>query len=120
MTPTLLLLAVAAHFDLSVATLRSRDRTRYVVQARQAAAWVLRTAYPALGLVSVGELLGRDHTTIIYSLSAVEDRMEADPLLAAQLLSLVALAQVPASAAPQTLSPGDDRRFYSVKIARTA
>jgi len=117
MTPATLLALVAAHFDLTVAQLRSRNRTRVVAYARQAAAWVLRIAFPVLSLQDVGALLGgRDHTTIIFACQQVELRMAADPDLAAVLLALVALG----GERQRETRPGDDRRFWGVTIARTA
>lgn len=111
MIPHDLLLAVAASFGLSVIQLRSRTRDRYVSHARQAAAWVLRSAFQDLSLEAIGALLGgRDHTTIIWALKAVELRMDSDPVLAARLRALVA---PPARAS-------SDRVFWGVTIARTA
>jgi chromosomal replication initiator protein len=93
-----LLELVAALFGLTRDDLVGRSRRRHVVEARQAAAWVLRRAYPALSLEAIGEILGdRDHTTIIYSLAQVEERMRADPGLAADLRALI-----PAPVAPAT------------------
>lgn len=111
MTPNALLLAVAVAFDLTVSTLQSSCRTRYVSHARQCAAWVLRQRFPDLTLQAIGDLLGKDHTTIIYALQAVEQRMVRDPDLAAQLRTLIA-RRPPKQAT--------DRAFWGVTIARTA
>jgi len=124
MTPQALITAVAAYFGLRVETLLSRNRTRYVAEARQAAGWVLRCAYPSLGLIDIGTLLGRDHTTVMFGLRAVEDRMDADPDLRSDLLALVAQcrrrSEAPAVPTVPALRPGDDRRFWSVRKAVTA
>jgi len=89
MTPKQLIAAVAAHFDLTCADLTGRSRMSIVVEARQAAAWVLRRAIPALSLTDIGRLLHRDHTTVIYSLRQVEQRLAADPHVRAELHSLL-------------------------------
>lgn len=90
MTPAKLIALVASAFGLEAGDVTGRSRRAYIVQARQAAAWVLRRAYPAISLEEVGRLLGgRDHTTIIYSLEQVEARIAADPCLRAQLHSLL-------------------------------
>jgi chromosomal replication initiator protein len=129
MIPEALLAAVAALFGVPVEQLRSSNRTRYVSQARQAAAWVLRSAYPALSLQDIGTMLHRDHTTIIFSLKAVEVRMEADADLESDLLALIATVRLrsdpkePSGAgmpAVPAARPGDDRRFWGVTIASTA
>lgn len=98
MTPRDLLARVANAFDLSPADLIGRSRMHVVVEARQAAAWVLRRACPALALADIGHLLGgRDHTTVIYSLKQVEQRLAIDPAYAAQLHSLLPQAPLVAS-----------------------
>jgi len=84
-----LIAAVADRFDLTSADLIGRSRMRVVVEARQAAAWVLRRAYPSLALADIGHLLDRDHTTIIYSISQIEKRIAGDPVLRAELHSLL-------------------------------
>ena len=89
MTPRDLIATVAAHFDLTPADLTGRSRMRHITEARQVAAWVLRRASP-LSLEAIGRLLGhRDHTTIIYAIEQIEQRMAADPQLRAELHSLL-------------------------------
>ena len=81
---------VAALFDLSRAELTSASRKRHIVEARQAAAWVLRHAYPRLSLQTIGEQIGgRDHTTVIYAIARAEERMCADPVLDTQLRAMI-------------------------------
>lgn len=95
-TPELLLAAVAAAFGVELAELTGQDRRRHVAEARQAAAWVLRRAFPRLGLVAIGAQLGRrDHTTIIHAIERVEQRIAADPELGALLELLVATPPPP-------------------------
>lgn len=97
-TPELLLAAVAAAFGVELAELTGQDRRRHVAEARQAAAWVLRRAFPRLGLVAIGAQLGRrDHTTIIHAIERVEQRIAADPELGALLELLVATPPPPRS-----------------------
>jgi len=96
---------VAILFGLTRADLISSSRRRYIVEARQAAAWALRTAYPQLSLEMIGARLGRrDHTTISYALQRVEERMRADADYAAMLHALLPAR---ASAPPD----GADRRM---------
>lgn len=109
MTPRDLIAAVATAFDLEMADLTGRSRMRVVVEARQAAAWVLRRACPALALADIGRLLHRDHTTVIYSLQQVELRIAADPHLRAELHSL--LPQKPLIA-PPTRRPDHAMRWW--------
>jgi chromosomal replication initiator protein len=100
MTPRDLIATVAATFDVTLADVLGQSRMRHIAEARQAAAWVLRRAIPAISLEQIGRLLGgRDHTTIIHSLAQVERRCAADPQLRARLASL--LPQAPLVAHPR-------------------
>ena len=81
---------VAALFDLTRAELTSASRKRHIVEARQAAAWVLRHAYPRISLQTIGEQIGgRDHTTVIYAIARTAERMRADPQLDTQLRAMI-------------------------------
>ena len=108
MTPKQLIATVAAAFDVTAADLTGQRRTRHIVLARQACAWVLRSATP-LSLAEIGRLLGgRDHTTIGYSVAQMTARRAADPQLAAQLHSL--LPQQPFSGPDLRCAGGWPRR----------
>lgn len=94
--PAATLRAVCALFGVSEADLIGRRRSRRLTPARQAAAYALRRA--GLSLVEVGELLRRDHTTIIYSVRQAEARATTDPAYAAKLHQL--LGEPPAPPPP--------------------
>ncbi len=69
---------VADHFNLSVERLTSKTRKREVVTARQLAMHLCKnlTQEP---LKSIGDQFGgRDHSTVIYSLKAVQDLLDTD------------------------------------------
>ncbi len=81
---------VAALFDLTRAELTSASRKRHIVEARQAAAWVLRHAYPRISLQTIGDLIGgRDHSTVMYAIARTAERMHADPSLDSQLRAMI-------------------------------
>ncbi len=81
---------VAALFDLTRAELTSATRKRHIVEARQAAAWVLRHAYPRISLQTIGEQIGgRDHTTVIYAIARTAERMRTNPVLDTQLRAMI-------------------------------
>lgn len=61
-------------FHLTTADLIGRGRQRHVAEARQAAAYALRQRTP-LSLAAIGiEIGGRDHSTVLYAISAAERR----------------------------------------------
>ncbi len=66
-------------FDVDEKKLRSRTRTRNVVQARQVAMYLCRK-YTDETLQKIGkEFGGRDHSTVIHSIDTVEDLVDTDP-----------------------------------------
>lgn len=90
MTPETMISIVASAFGLTAADLTGLSRQKHVVLARHAAAWVLRRAFPTIGVVEIGQLLGhRDHTTICYAIGKIEQRIAVDPTLRAQLHDLL-------------------------------
>ena len=79
---------VCKHFDVRLADLRGRRRTQSVVIPRQVAMSLLRS-HTNLSLEEVGQHLGgRDHSTVLYAVSKVKDRMAADPVLAQRVRDL--------------------------------
>ena len=94
----------AALFGVTRDELISSSRTRRIAEARQTAAWVLRRAYPSLSLEEIGRVLGgRDHTTIIYSITKIEQRMREDRELATQLHALI--GEAPPAQRRRTVGP---------------
>ena len=58
--------------------IRSQKRAAPISQARQVAEYVMRTV-TGLPMQSIGEEFGsRDHSTIVYAIRKVEERMEQD------------------------------------------
>lgn len=88
--------ATAQAGGMSVPALLSQDRTRDVARLRQTGILIssrLTTAsWPALGQYWGG----RDHTTALYAVDRVQQRIEdADPLTLAWVASILALLDVP-------------------------
>lgn len=70
---------VAQHFRLSVGDLRSHRRSRSVAFPRQVAMYLARTL-TSVSFPSIADAFGgRDHTTVIYAVRAVELRRNQDP-----------------------------------------
>jgi chromosomal replication initiator protein len=78
---------VCARFGISHLDLVSDRRGRAEAWPRQAAIWLCRHATPHT-LVAIGRAFGnRDHTTVIQAIRRVNERMGADPVLAAWLMA---------------------------------
>ena len=79
---------VAAHFNLSVAELLGRGRTKEVAFARQVAMYLLREENQ-LSLPGIGDQLGgRDHSTIRYGVEKVAADMETDETTRRHVIAL--------------------------------
>jgi chromosomal replication initiator protein len=70
--------AVADHFGIKTADLKSDKRQKNLVQARQIAIWLCRdmtkASYPDIG----SKFGGKDHSTVIYATKKIEKAMQDD------------------------------------------
>ena len=80
---------VADHYNLSIADLKSRKRTKKIVVPRQIAIYIARElcdySYPDLG----NEFGGKDHTTILHSYEKIVDQLKTDSVLDSTIQMLV-------------------------------
>jgi chromosomal replication initiation ATPase DnaA len=72
-----IIVATAARFDLAVDDLTGRRRDRAACMARQCAMLLARDLTHC-SLPQIGRAFGRDHTTVIYSLSEAQKRLGRD------------------------------------------
>jgi len=73
--------AVAQHFGIAVAGLRSRSRGQGVVLPRQCAMYLSREL-TGMGLQKIGQYYGnRDHSTVVHSCQKVQSLLEEDATL---------------------------------------
>jgi chromosomal replication initiator protein len=69
---------VAAHYGAKLADLRSQKRTKSVSLPRQVAMYLTREE-TGMSLVEIGDFFaGRDHTTVLYAVERVADRVASD------------------------------------------
>lgn len=70
---------VAAHYNISLENLKSKSRKREFVTARQVAMFFSKK-YTNHSLKSIGYYFGgRDHSTVIHALQAVNDMIDTEP-----------------------------------------
>jgi chromosomal replication initiator protein len=69
---------VCEHFSLRASDLRARRRSRHIATPRQIAMYLCRelmhASYP-----QIGDLFGRDHSTVIHATTVVGRRLKEDP-----------------------------------------
>lgn len=79
---------VADHLKVSVDKMRGKTRKRDVVIARQLSMFLAKT-YTDNSLKDIGKNFGgRDHSTVIYSVRAVQDLLDTDALFKEQVTEL--------------------------------
>jgi chromosomal replication initiator protein len=80
---------VTTRFNLKLSDMKARKRTDAVAYPRQIAMYLSRELTPA-SLPEIGNAFGgRDHTTVIHAINKIEQKMKADPDLAATIESLI-------------------------------
>jgi len=79
--------SVCERFALRPGDLRSRRRSKHVAQPRQVAMYLCRRLLAA-SLPHIGELFGRDHTTVLHAVSTTERRLKDDVALQAVVTSI--------------------------------
>lgn len=84
--------AVAKSFEVDEELLCSSRRTHRLAHSRQAAMYLLRRLdFP---LAEIGQILGgRDHTTVMYGISVVEQRAKYDRVYGQRLLRAMELME---------------------------
>jgi len=68
---------VYSHYGLTVEDLKSRKRTSNIASARHVAIYMIKKLTDR-SLPAIGRVFGRDHTTIINSIDAVEKKLASD------------------------------------------
>ncbi len=80
----------AQAFGVEEHRLVGASRVREIVVPRHATYYVLRRRFPMMSLPSIGRFMGgRDHSTILHGIRAIEARMERDPALRVLVNALV-------------------------------
>jgi chromosomal replication initiator protein len=78
LTPAQVVALVAEKFKVSVDQLIGRDRSREIALPRQVAMYLLRREVN-VSLPQIGEALGgRDHTTVMYAIDQIANKIETD------------------------------------------
>ena len=81
-TAAMIIAETSRYFGIEEEVLKGSSRIRTVVNARQAAMYLVRRM-TALSTPDIGrEFNGRDHTTVIHSLEQTEKRIASDPAFA--------------------------------------
>lgn len=87
LTPEEIVAAVARYYSLSPDALRGRGRSKDIARSRQIAMYLAREDTPA-SLPQIGEILDRDHTTVLYGHGKICHQVEQDDNLRRDILAI--------------------------------
>jgi chromosomal replication initiator protein len=94
-TPESIQRVVAEAFGVTIDGMTSKRRTKELTVPRQVAMYLVRTLLD-LSLVEIGRLFGgRDHSTVIHSITRVDEGMKHDAVFRARVLELQERLSVP-------------------------
>jgi chromosomal replication initiator protein len=79
-SPKKIIKVISEHYELKDEDVFKKTRTKHLVKARQFLIYFLREI-TQLSYPSIGELLKKDHTTIIYSYEKIVKEMKKNPVL---------------------------------------
>ena len=99
MKPETIIRRAASVFAVDPALITSRNRTEEVAAARDTAAYCIRQVCPHLTNAAIGQLLGRDGSTVSEAIMRCRRAVARSKLRAAQVRQILSLPD-PAPAAP--------------------
>ena len=79
---------VSHKFRVPLEDLKSRKRTSNIASARHSAIYIIKKLTNS-SLPAIGKMFGRDHTTVMNSLDAVEKRMATEPAYDQQIKEII-------------------------------
>ncbi|MFN8512626.1 MAG: chromosomal replication initiator protein DnaA [Thermomicrobiales bacterium] len=89
--------AVSRYYNVHERDLKGKGRTKDIVIPRQVAMYIMREETDR-SLVDIGELLGRDHTTVLHGINKTADDIERTPERRQEVLTIRELLYAPESA----------------------
>ncbi len=75
-------------YDIKKEDIISGKRTKEIAHARHITVYILRSA-TEMSLPNIGKIIGRDHTTVMSSLDAIEKKMLQDPVFRMEMEDMV-------------------------------
>jgi chromosomal replication initiator protein len=87
-TPAEIIRFVAHHYGIKVADIKGRDNRRSIAFPRQVAIYLIREIL-SLSYPEIGKIFAKHHSTIIYSVEAIQKERLSNPQLDATLTAFV-------------------------------
>ena len=83
-----ILSVVAKHFGVSIEDIKSRKRTENIANARHTALYLIRNLTP-LSLDEIGKIVGRDHATVVFSNTKIENNIKTKNKAGSEIKKLI-------------------------------
>ncbi len=77
---------VVEMFKVRRENLMGKARTHHVAAARSAAMWLMRDI--GFSYANIGKVFGRDHSTVVYNVQTIKERMQVDTILSQRITQL--------------------------------
>lgn len=79
---------ISKKYGVSIEEIKGRKRTKNIAFARHVSAYIMRNM-TTLSLPAIGNVLGRNHATIMNSLDTIENEIAVKPLLEIEIKELI-------------------------------
>lgn len=86
-TGEVIIKAVSNYYSVSVEDIKSQKRKREIALPRQVAMYLTRELTP-LSLPAIGDVFGRDHTTVMHSYDKISELIQSSPDMGATIAEL--------------------------------
>ena len=83
-----IILEVSRNYNVSVDDLYSKKRNNHISNPRQIAMYIMREV-TGMTFQKIGDKFGRDYSTVIHSINNVEEKIEIDASLKAQISDII-------------------------------
>ena len=83
-----ILTVVSKHFGVSIEDIKSRKRTENIANARHTAFYIMRHLTP-LSLDEIGKVVGRDHATVVFSITKIENNIKTKNKAGTEIKKLI-------------------------------
>ncbi len=80
--------AVYKKYDISKEDIKSKKRPKNIVWARQVAIYIIREI-TELSFPDIGEIVNKDHATVMYSYNLISKKITAEPLINLEIINLI-------------------------------
>ena len=83
-----IIVKVCTYYNITNEDIRGKKRYREQVTARHMAMYLIRNKV-GLKLKAIGDLFGRDHSTVMHGIASIQDQSDVDELVSTDIQNLI-------------------------------